>query len=96
MSNSDDEEIPQEIQEAIDAYQKEYAKIKEKVKAHRLKYVGTIYEDSPPLLEEELQFFVRRAESEKERERLEEKYGKCPPQWAIRVIWWKKQKCIKQ
>ena len=91
MSNEKNENIPQEVQEAFEEYEKEYAKIREKVKAHRAKFVGTIYEDCPPLLEEEMKFFVRRTDSEKEKEKLKEKYGKCPPQWAIRVTWWKKQ-----
>ena len=87
----EDNNIPQEVQVAFEAYEKEYAKIRDKVKAHRAKYIGTIYEDCPPLLDEELKFFVRSADSEKEKERLKEKYGKCPTQWAIRVTWWKKQ-----
>lgn len=87
MNNLDDKNIPQEVQEAIDAYEKEYSKIRDKVKTHRAKYIGTIYEDCPPLLDEELSFFVRRADSEKEKERLKEKYGKCPTSWGIRVTW---------
>ncbi len=91
MNNLEDENIPKEVQEAIEAYEKEYAKIRDKVKVHRAKYIGTIYEDCPPLLDEGLKFFVRYADSEKEKELLKEKYGKCLTEWAIRVTWWKKR-----
>jgi hypothetical protein len=87
-----DEEMPDEVREAMAAYEKEYSKIRDKVIANNEKYKGTIYEDCPPLLDEQLRFFVRVADSEKEKERLKEKYGKCPTEWAIRVTWYKKQK----
>lgn len=89
--NNNEEDIPQEVQVAFDAYEKEYSKIRDKLKIHREKYVGTIYEECPPLLEEQMRFFVRRTDSEREKERLKEKYGKCSTQWAIRVTWWKKE-----
>jgi hypothetical protein len=92
MNNLEEKDIPKEVQEAFDAYEKEYAKIRDKVIANRKIQVGTIYEDCPQLLDEELNFFVRVADSEKEKERLKKKYGKCPTEWAIRVTWWKREK----
>jgi hypothetical protein len=88
----DDEKIPDEISEAIEAYEKEYSKIRDKVIANNEKYKETTYEDCPPLLDEQMQFFVRRAECDAERERLKEKYGFCPLSWAIRMAWYKRQK----
>jgi len=88
----EEEQIPDEVREAIEAYEKEYSKIRDKVIANNEKYKGTIYEDCPPLLDEQAMFFVRRTECDAERMRLKEKYGFCPLGWAIRMAWYKNQK----
>lgn len=87
----DHEEMPDEVLTATRAYEEEYSKIKDKVIANKEKYKGTKYEDCPPLLEEQMKFFVRKVESDAERKRLKKSYGRCPLNWAICVTWYKKQ-----
>lgn len=91
VKKSQNDEMPDEVREAAEAYEKEFSKIKGKVIANNEKYKGTKYEDCPPLLEEQMKFFVRKTDLEKERERIKEKYGKCSTSWAIRLAWYKKQ-----
>lgn len=91
MNAMKNDKVPEEVREALKAYNKEYSKIRDKVIANNEKYKGTIYEDCPPLLNEQMKFFVRRTDSDAERRRLKEKYGRCPLEWAICVTWYKKR-----
>lgn len=83
--------MPAEVLEAKEVYEAEYAKIKDKVVANRLKYKGTKYEDCPPLIEEQSRLAVRGYQLHAELERLKQKYGYCPRIWALYVAWWKKK-----
>lgn len=82
--------IPTEVLVAKKAYYEEYNKIKAKVLANKKKYIGTEFEDCPPLIKEQGQFFVSGRRVKEERERLIALYGECPLQWAIWVTWYKK------
>lgn len=83
-----EKEVPLEVQVARKAYNAEYDKIRPKLRANRNKYRGTKYEDCPPLIPEQGQFFVSHKALELTKARLREAYGECPFQWSIWVTWY--------
>jgi hypothetical protein len=81
--------MPKEISIAREAYYKAYDKIQAKVRENKRKYLGTKFEDCPPLIKEQGQFFVKKASLEKTKERLEKKYKKeIPSTWVYWVTWY--------
>lgn len=90
--NTRDREIPSEVLEAKKEFEREYAKIRDKVIANRLKYKGTKYEDCPPMIKEQFRFGVRNYQVQAELERLRENHDNCPRNWALYVAWRKVQK----
>jgi hypothetical protein len=79
--------VPEEVADALAAYERAHEQIRDRVEANRRRYRGTKYEDCPPLLPEELDFMVRRADVLEEHWRLEERHGPCPRRWAFAVVW---------
>lgn len=81
--------LPKEVQTAKDAYFEEYNKIAPLVKANKKKYIGTKFEDCPPLIKEQGRFFVKRLAIEEAKAELKEKYGNVPHSWAHWVAWYR-------
>lgn len=82
--------LPKEVLKAKKAYFDAYNQIKAKVRENARKYVGTKFEDCPPLIKEQGQFFVKRANLLAVKERLTAKYGEHPSTWDFWVTWYEK------
>ena len=84
-------ELPDEVLKAKEAYNEAYDKIKPLIKAQKKKYLGTKFEDCPPMIKEQFQFMVKQKDLQQIRERLTAQYGECPSTWAYWVAWYEKK-----
>jgi hypothetical protein len=85
-------EIPEEVLKAKQAYMKAYEEIRPLIKAQKKKYLGTKFEECPPLIKEQGQFFVSKKDRDEVSIYLKEKYGEFPSTWSMWVAWYKKHK----
>jgi hypothetical protein len=77
--------MPMQVARAGVAFERAYAPIRPKVEANRRKYRGTKYEDCPPTLGVQFQFFVRAQDIGAAHEYLFGRYGCCSFRWAYVV-----------
>ncbi len=89
-------EVPLEVQVARKAYNAEYDKIRPLLRANRNKYLGTKFENCPPLIKEQGQFLISNKALKATKDRLREAYGECPLMWSMWVTWYEKKRLQKE